>query len=176
MNKKQKVMKTDRLEEFIKTNKEAFDQYEPSDKVWEQISKSKQKPKTLNFATYFLRVAAVIAVAVIFSVVVIKTNILNSDNLAAQNNDPELIELIEAEAFYAGQVNEKMDEIRKCYLTFPEIKEEVEMDLSELQEMYNVLKIDLKENISKKTVIEAMIENNRYRLKMVDQVLDQINC
>jgi len=69
-----------------------------------------------------------------------------------------------------------MDEIRKCYLTFPEIKEEVEMDLSELQEMYNVLKIDLKENISKKTVIEAMIENNRYRLKMVDQVLDQINC
>lgn len=169
-------MKTDRLEEFIKINREAFDQYEPSDKVWEQISKSKRKSKTVTFAIYFLRVAAVIAFAVIFSVVVIKTNLLDSDNLAAHNNDPELLELIEAEAFYAGQVNEKMDEIRKCYIIFPEIKEDVEMDLSELQEMYNTLKIDLKENISKKTVIEAMIENNRYRLKMVDQVLDQINC
>jgi hypothetical protein len=69
-----------------------------------------------------------------------------------------------------------MDEIRKCYATFPEIKEDVEMDLSELQEMYDVLKTDLKDNFSKKAVIEAMIENNRYRLKMVDQVLEQINC
>jgi hypothetical protein len=169
-------MRTDRLEEFIKENREAFDQYEPSDKVWEQISKSKRKSKTVKFTTYFLRVAAVIAVAVLFSVVIIKTNVFNSDNLATQTDDPELRELIEAEAFYAGQVDEKMDEIRKCYVTFPEIKEEVETDLTELQEMYNVLKIDLKENISKKAVIEAMIENNRYRLKMVDQVLDQINC
>ena len=169
-------MKTDRLEEFIKSNREALDQYEPSDKVWEQISKSKRKSKTITFTTYFLRVAAVIAVALISSVVIIKTNIFNSDELALQNDDPELLELIEAEAYYAGQVNEKMDEIRKCYVTFPEIKNEVEMDLNELEDMYNTLKTDLKENISNKAVIEAMIENNRYRLKMVDQVLDQINC
>ena len=169
-------MKTDRLEEFIKANREAFDQYEPSEQVWEQISKSKRKSETVKFATYFLRVAAIIAVVVLFSVTVIKTNIFNSDNLSSQSDDPELRELMEAEAFYAGQVNEKMDEIRKCYDTFPEIKQEVETDLTELQEMYDVLKIDLKENISNKAVIEAMIENNRYRLKMVDQVLDQIKC
>ena len=42
--------------------------------------------------------------------------------------------------------------------------------------MYNSLKSDLNENVAKKTVIEAMIENNRYRLKMVDEVLEQINC
>jgi len=169
-------MQTDHFEEFIKANREAFDQQEPSDKVWEQISKSKQKSKTVKFTTYFLRVAAVIAIAVIFSVVIIKNSVFDSERLASQSDDPEMRELIEAEAFYAGQVNEKMDEIRKCYVTNPEIKEDVEMDLNELQEMYDVLKVDLKENISKKAVIEAMIENNRYRLKMVDQVLDQINC
>ncbi len=169
-------MKTDRLEEFIKENREAFDQYEPSDKVWEQISKSKPKTKTIPFTTYILRVAAVLAVVVIFSVAIIKTNIFNSDEIAKQPIDPELRELIEAEAFYASQVDEKMDEIRKCYVAFPDIKEDVEMDLNELQQMYNVLKTDLKENVSKKAVIEAMIENNRYRLKVVDEVLDQINC
>jgi hypothetical protein len=169
-------MKTDRLEDFIKTNREAFDQHEPSDKVWEQISKSEQKRKKIKFTTYFVRIAAVIAIAVMFSVVAIKTNMVKTDKLASQNADPELLELMETEAYYAGQVNEKMAEIRKCYNTFPEIKEDVEMDLNELQEMYNILKTDLKENISKKTVIEAMIENNRYRLKMVDQVLEQINC
>jgi hypothetical protein len=169
-------MKTDRLEDFIKANREAFDQLEPSEKVWEQISKSKPKSRVIPIVTYSLRVAAVLAVVVLLSVAVIKTNIFNKNDLVEQTNDPELLELIEAEAFYASQVDEKMNEIRKCYITFPEIKEDVEMDLSELQEMYDVLKTDLKDNFSKKAVIEAMIENNRYRLKMVDQVLEQINC
>lgn len=167
-------MHTDRLEEFIKANREEFDQLEPSEKVWENISKPKHKSSKL--INYFLRVAAVVTIAVVFTVLVVKTGLIKTDETIVQTEDPELRELIEAEAFYATQVNEKMDEIRKCYDTFPEIKEEVETDLTELQEMYDVLKIDLKDNISKKAVIEAMIENNRFRLKMVDQVLDQINC
>jgi N-glycosylase/DNA lyase len=109
-------------------------------------------------------------------VILIKTNIFSPGELALKNVDPELQELIEAEAFYASQVNDKLEEIRKCYDIYPELKEEVESDLNELQEMYNTLKTDLNDNISKKAVIEAMIENNRYRLKMVDQVLVQINC
>lgn len=169
-------MQTDRLEDFIKENREAFDQLEPSEKVWEQISKSKHKPQKVSMVNYLLRVAAVVTIAVIITVIVAKTGIFNSEEKEMLTEDPELRELIEAEAFYASQVNEKMDEIRKCYDTFPEIKEEVETDLTELQEMYEVLKIDLKDNISKKEVIEAMIENNRFRLKMVDEVLDQINC
>jgi hypothetical protein len=169
-------MRTDRLEDFIKDNREAFDQFEPSEKVWENISKQKGKSRKISMVSYFLRVAAVVTSAVVFTVLITKTNIFNSEEAKAQPEDPELRELIEAEAFYASQVNEKMNEIRKCYDTFPEIKEEVETDLTELQEMYDVLKIDLNENISKKAVIEAMIENNRYRLKMVDDVLDQINC
>lgn len=169
-------MRTDRLEDFIKDNREAFDQFEPSEKVWENISKQKGKSRKISMVSYFLRVAAVVAIAAVFTVLITKTNIFNSEEAKAQPEDPELRELIEAEAFYASQVNEKMNEIRKCYDTFPEIKEEVETDLNELQEMYDALKIDLNENISKKAVIEAMIENNRFRLKMVDDVLDQINC
>ena len=169
-------MKTDKLEDFIKSNRGDFDQHEPSDKVWEQISKSQKKTKTVKMSTWVTRVAAVIAIAVVLSVLVVKTNVFQPNKLAMQSNDPELLELIEAEAYYAGRVNEKMIEIRKCYHTNPGIKQDVETDLNELQEMYNILKIDLKENVSKKAVIEAMIENNRFRLKMVDQVLEQINC
>ena len=169
-------MQTDLLEDFIKENREAFNQHEPSEKVWVQISKSKRKPKTVSFSQYFLRVAAVLAIAVVFTVLIMKSNVFTSRDLKVQTDDPELVELLEAEAFYANQVNGKLEEIRKCYDTYPEIKEEVELDLIELQEMYNTLKIDLNENISKKAVIEAMIQNNRNQLEMVDQVLDQINC
>lgn len=168
-------MKTDRLEEFINANRGEFDQLEPSPKVWENISEATKKGKTMQLNTYFFRIAAVAVILVITSILLLKTNILTPGNLA-RNNDPEIQELIEAEAFYAQQVNGKLDEIRKCYYTFPELKEEIETDLTELQTMYDNLKIDLKENVSNKMVIEAMIENNRIRLELVDQVLDQIKC
>ncbi|MBV5348589.1 hypothetical protein JZU61_02865, partial [bacterium] len=64
----------------------------------------------------------------------------------------------------------------KCYKVYPELKMEIEGDLNELESMYLSLKSDLKENISNKEVIEAMIENNRNRMKLVDDVLEQINC
>lgn len=169
-------MKTDRLEEFIKANREDFDHLEPSAKVWENISGAKSKTKTIRLAKYLLRIAAVIAVVAVTSVLLLTSNILAPGDLAKNTSDPELQELIEAEAFYAHQVNGKLDEIRKCYYTYPELKEEIETDLTELQVMYDNLKTDLQENISNKTVIEAMIENNRIRLKLVDQVLEQIKC
>jgi len=169
-------MKTDHLEEFIKTHREEFDHLEPSPKMWDNISKTKQKPKTIRLNTVMLRVAAVVAVIVVTSVLLYKTNLLTPGKLAETSADPELKELMEAEAYYAQEVTVKLKEIKKCYNTNPELKDEVESDLNELQDMYNTLKLDLRENISKKTVIEAMIENNRIRLKLVDQVLTQINC
>lgn len=169
-------MDTNHLEDFIKANREEFNQLEPSAKVWEKISKKKNKPKAFRLNTYMIRVAAVIAIAAITSAILMQTNILNTQNYTANTIDPEIQELIEAEAFYAQKVDSKLEEIKKCYYTFPELKEEVETDLNELEDMYKVLKTDLRENISNKMVIEAMIENNRYRLKLVDDVLEQINC
>lgn len=169
-------MKTDRLEEFIKNNREAFDRHEPSEKVWKNISRATRDTKMVRLPLQFVRVAAVLAIIVATTVLLTKTGIFPSGNQSANNNDPELRELMEAEAFYAQQVNGKLKEIQKCYYIFPEIKDVVESDLNELEVMYNELKTDLKENIANKTVIEAMIENNRNRLKLVDEVLEQINC
>ncbi len=168
-------MKTDRLEEFIKNNREEFDQFEPSPKIWEHISASTKKTKVRSLNFYLVRVAAVVVMALVFAALFYKTNITATE-FAANSDDPELKELIEAEAFYAQQVNGKLKEIRKCYYTFPELKDEIEADLIELEQMYDVLKDDLKDNISNKAVIEAMINNNRTRLKLVDDVLEQIKC
>jgi hypothetical protein len=164
------------LEDYIKENRAEFDQLEPSPKVWENISKGSKKQKIRRINTILLRVAAVFIFVVIASALLVKTNILIPERSAQNISDPELHELMEAESYYAHQVNGKLKEIQKCYNTNPELKSEIETDLNELQEMYNTLRLDLKENISQKIVIEAMIENNRIRLKLVDDVLEQINC
>ncbi|MDX8338339.1 hypothetical protein SLH46_04025 [Draconibacterium sp. IB214405] len=168
-------MEKNRLEEFVKANREEFDFRAPSPEVWDKIEAATNKPKVVSLRHYFMRAAAVAAIVIATGLVLWQAS-LNSPTRLAENADPELKELIEAEAFYSSQVNQKMKEIQKCYYTFPEIKNEIETDLNELEGMYQLLKNDLEENISNKSVIEAMIENNRYRLQLCDDVLDQIKC
>ncbi|WP_340113379.1 hypothetical protein [Maribellus mangrovi] len=168
-------MKKDRLEEFVSANREEFDFREPSPELWKKIAENTSRKKVVPFRTYFMRIAAVLVIALVSTVLVWQSGILSS-NMMARNADPEIVELMETEAYYSHQVDKKLKEIKKCYYTYPELKSEIETDLNELEDMYKVLKTDLDENISNKSVIEAMIENNRYRLKLCDDVLEQINC
>ena len=169
-------MQTDRLEDFVKAKRDEFDFREPSPEVWEKINAETKKTKIVSMRHYLLRVAAVVAVVAISSAVLWQMGLINPNRLAQNTTDPELLDLMEAEAFYSHQVDKKLKEIKKCYHTVPELKDEIETDLTELEDMYQVLKGDLEENISNKSVIEAMIENNRFRLKLCDNVLEQINC
>jgi len=124
-----------------------------------------------------MKIAAVVVLALAIPTAIYQVNFLEQKQAAkAVQVDPEVQELIEAEAFYAQEVSGKLAEIQKCYKVYPELKMEIEGDLNELESMYISLKSDLNENISNKEVIEAMIENNRNRMKLVDDVLEQINC
>ncbi len=171
-------MKPDRLESFVNENRHEFDRMEPSDKIWESINKRlEEQPKQRIQRMNWMKVAAVIAIIIAVPAIVYQVRFSEQKQTAkAVHVDPEVQELMEAEAFYSQEVSGKLAEIQKCYKIYPELKGEVEGDLNELETMYRSLKSDLKENISNKEVIEAMIENNRYRLKLVDEVLEQINC
>jgi hypothetical protein len=171
-------MRPDRLEEFVNENRHEFDPLEPSDKLWEAISsKLEQQPIRKKRTISWMKVAAVAAVLVLIPALIYQVRFSDERQQAkAAQIDPEVQELIEAEAFYAQEVSGKLVEIRKCYKIYPELKSEIEGDLNELERMYISLKKDLKENISNKEVIEAMIDNNRNRMKLVDDVLAQINC
>lgn len=171
-------MKTDRLEKFVNENRHEFDHMEPSDKSWDAISKRLNaapapKIRKLNW----LKMAAAVVLLAFIPTLIYQLRFSEQKQLAkAIQADPEIKELLEAEAFYAHEVSGKLAEIRKCYKVYPELKSEIEGDLNELENMYLSLKKDLKENISNKVVIEAMIENNRNRMKLVEDVLEQINC
>lgn len=171
-------MKPDRLESFVNEKRHEFDRMEPSDKIWESINKRlDEQPKQRIRRMSWMKVAAVVAVIILVPAIVYQLRISDQKQTAkAVQVDPEVQELMEAEAFYAQEVSGKLVEIQKCYKIYPELKGEIESDLNELDTMYRSLKSDLKENISNKEVIEAMIENNRYRMKLVDEVLEQINC
>lgn len=164
---------TDRLEDFVKAHREEFDSLEPSPEVWEKI-RNNQNTKVHKINRYLLRIAAMIAVVTICTVLINRTVL--KEKKYSRINDPEVSELIDTERYYAQKINGKLEEIRKCYSTTPGIKEEVEADLLELEVMYQKLKNDLQDNVSNRPIIEAMIENNRNRLELVESVLKQIDC
>ncbi|MDA3928555.1 MAG: hypothetical protein PF541_06310 [Prolixibacteraceae bacterium] len=164
-----------KLENFMREHRDDFDSKLPSLDMWDKIETELEKKKGRKISLWKVSVA----VAAVLVLAVIGTFMLNtktSYNKYANVSDPELRELLETEAFYARKVSYQMNEINKCYQVFPELKNDIETDLDELNSMYKELENDLNDNFYNREVIEAMIQNNRLKLEMVDRVLNQINC
>lgn len=165
-----------KLEDFMRVNRDDFDMQLPSLDVWDKIETKLAKEERGKFKIWKVS-AAVAAVLVLALVTTFMINRPDKGKIRyADINDPVMKNLVETEAFYAKEVSEKMMEIKKCYNIYPELKVDIENDLNELDKMYQELQHDLNENYYNREVIEAMIQNNRLRLEMVDRVLDQINC
>lgn len=165
-----------KLEDFVREHRDDFDSKLPSPELWGQIEfkMKKKKPRVISL---WRRTAAI---AAILTIAIISTFLLNTHQKEykkyANVSDPEIINLLETEAYYAKKVSFQMKEINKCYKIYPELKSDIESDLNELDNMYKELENDLNDNFYNREVIEAMIQNNRVRLEIVDRVLHQINC
>lgn len=165
-----------KLEDFMREHRDDFDSELPSMDVWNKIELKldTKKSRKINFWKLTASIAAILILALIGSFML---NSQHSElNKYANISDPELLELLETEDYYSQKVSVQMIEIHKCYDIYPDLKYDIESDLNELDNMYKELKNDLNDNFYNREVIEAMIQNNRLRLEMVDRVLNQINC
>jgi len=84
-------------------------------------------------------------------------------------------ELQEAELYYSGLISEKLEEIKPILANCPGIEEELNVEMSGLDSLYTDLKTDLKDNIANQEVIEAIIENYRLRITILEDLLKEIN-
>src|SRR5688572_32896651 len=100
----------DRLEEFIRENRAAFDDKEPSDKAWKNINASLRSNRTSVWNSVVLWRAAAIIFMVLCGYLLIPKNAENSiaqDNTSTQDNSSS--EFDDVEAFYIRQISEKVD-------------------------------------------------------------------
>jgi hypothetical protein len=82
--------------------------------------------------------------------------------------------LKEAETYYTNIVNQKLDELKPIIANCPSLVEELNYDLSELDSVYLDLKRDLKDNMANQEVIEAIIENYRLKITILEDLLNEI--
>lgn len=169
----------DRFEEFVKNNRQDFDLYSPDPVIWSKIeARRKKEINTPNTWRILSRVAAVFVIFLLsWTFHELRDNWL--DNKSAGNFNEQIYEMIpelkEAEFYYNTQVSLKLKELEPLFTDAPEIKAEVKQDLSELDSIYMSLKQDLKDNIANDQVLEAMIQNYRLKLEILEDLLMDLN-
>lgn len=173
-------MKQDKLEKFVRSNRADFDVYEPGAEVWNRIRKPAPKIIRINWKSVMWRAAAV---AVIFTTSwflndwVQKDHISNSqqqENIADEAGSGQVNMLMEAEVYYASRINSAKEEIIVLSGDNKGLMEEINTDLIELDKVFEELKSDLKDNSDNEEVIEAMIQNYRIKLEVLEEILVQL--
>ncbi len=162
----------DKFEEFIRNNKEAFDFREPRTELWKEVEKTVSGKKVIRWRFYLSRAAAVVLIFAA-SIIAQRVWIHVKDNIAEKKVDYEIDipELHEAEMYYTGMINAKLEEVKPLLSEYPSLEEELQTDLSELDSIYKGLKNDLRDNIANHEVIEAMIQNYRLRIVILEDLL-----
>ncbi|MFH2144097.1 MAG: hypothetical protein ABIJ97_16850 [Bacteroidota bacterium] len=169
---------SDRLEDFINQNREDFDAYEPEYHIWDkiQLNEGHKMHRRITTAKIIWRAAAVITIFVLSYFVHDFISGKNNNNSGTVEiyaigncNIPD--EVAETESYYINQVNVKLNELNDFEMSDPEIRKVVEDDFNELDNIYLELKNDLCEDVDNEEVLDAMIQNYRTKLQILEEIL-----
>ena len=170
-----KILKMKDLDKTIQENKLDFDSFEPNeghfDRFEQKLIVYNNKKKSFSFA-YILK-AAVIAILVTLSGLWIYDNLDTRSNkgIALSEISPEYGEV---EMYYTHLVNQKYGEINQSESFDSTQKIILVQELKEMDSIYENLKKDLTTNPSDKRVINAMIQHYQLKVKVMNQILDQL--
>jgi hypothetical protein len=166
----------DKFEEHIKKIRHELDIYSPSSELWNSIEKRLKKEKSLIKQWY--SIAAMIIVILGTAVVLLKPTLKLNNNHSAGNNAGELksVEppLKETEIYYNNLVNSLYREAAPLLTTNPEIEKELTNDMSRLDSICSEIKKDLKDNIATQEVVEALIQNYRIKIRLLEDILNSM--
>jgi len=171
-----------RLEDFIKTNRDEFDDLEPSADLWARIEKhlpeqegvlKKQRTKTFSLG-FVLRVAAtVIVVMCIGFAVYLRKEKRTGVDLAAINPV-----YAEQQLQYTSLIESKRAELKTFSKSDPQLYKEFSAEIAKMDSTYKKLNNDLAGSPNQERVLHAMIRNLQIQTQVLNQqlsVIEQFN-
>jgi hypothetical protein len=167
-----------RLEDFIKMNREEFDDLEPSADLWARIEmhlppqfNETQKRETKTFSLGFvLRVAAsvIVVMGISFAVYLHNTNKQGVD-LAAINPV-----YAKQQVHYTSLIETKRSELKSIAKTDPELYKEFSGEIAKMDSAYKDLNEELLTSPDQERVLRAMIHNLQIQTQVLNQQLNVI--
>jgi hypothetical protein len=159
----------DRLKEYIKSHRAAFDDQNPDPALWDQIASKLPEPRVAvrRLVMWKWMTAAAVIIALVMCGVV--AGMYMGSGSGIQN--PAYTEFLQAEQYYNSQYNKKKSELAQ-YVHDPE----VDRDLNKLDQMHAELSAELMKssNPDKTELINAMIQVYRTRIELLQRVLNNV--
>lgn len=172
-----------RLEDFMKVNRDEFDDLEPSADLWGRIEKhlppqfneeqKKREAKTFTLG-FVLRVAAsvIVVMGIGFGLYLHGTKKSGVD-LAAINPV-----YAKQQVHYTSLIETKRTELKSIAKTDPQLYEEFSAQIAEMDSTYKQLNSDLVGSPNQERVLHAMIRNLQIQTDVLNQqlnVIEQLN-
>jgi len=163
----------DPLEQFIRDNKEQL-QHRAKDReaLWDKINRDIEPRKTPIFRKLnWQRWAAAASVVLALSLGLLwlqNDNMANQDNLAGQKS----VEVLEIESHYQKLINARVLQVKNSTELTDQQKEEILSYLNNLEKESTSLEKELEVNINNVQIIQAIINNYRARLDVMEKLLD----
>lgn len=153
-----------KIEDFVKQNRSAFDDKEPSDKIWKNVETSVglQRGGWWNSLTLWR------AAAVVFMVLSVYMFMERAGAKQPRGSEMALREFKDVEAFYVEQISEKVEMIDEFQKN--EGLNGFTQDFQQLEAMYMVLKEEMHARPSQK-VKDALVLNLLVRIDLLNQQL-----
>ncbi len=160
----------DNLEDFIRTNREAFDQTQPDLKVWAGIDQALERKKQRRIVPLWrsLSIAASVALLIGFGTFIGWQLQPTAPVPTLSDVAPEVEEMRQ---YYESQLREK-----SAQLTSYEAGSAVREDLQQLEGFLHELQEELHEapREQQEQLVKAMIENYQDRLEILERVLSRV--
>lgn len=163
----------DKLEEHIRKNREELDRYNPPSSTWRKIRKELDNENPIW--RHWLSVAAMIIVILGSALILFKPQYRWSGSNTGKNTFDIITQknpqLKETEIYYNNLVNTLYGEASPLLTKNPELRHELNSDLSQIDSICIDIKKDLKDNVSNQEVIEALIQNYRTKIMILEEML-----
>jgi predicted CoA-binding protein len=154
----------DQIEDFVRQNRNAFDDKEPSEKVWASVERSVFSGRSAWYNSLTLwRAAAVVFMALSIYLLFPRNE--------PQQNDLALKEFTDVESFYIKQISEKVEMIDGFERN--EGLNGFTRDFQQLEAMYLVLKEEIKNRPSQK-VKDALVLNLLIQVDLLNQQIHKL--
>jgi hypothetical protein len=161
----------DNLEKQIRDNRSELDKYDAPSGVWKRIEKDlKKEDRGRNYQ--WLYAAAAVAVILTTAVVLFRPVYRWSEKTSEASGDYN--QLKETEIYYNNIVNSLYKEATPLLTGNPDMRQELNNDLSQLDSIFIDLKKDLKDNISNQEVMEALVRNYRIRIQILEDMITML--
>lgn len=160
-------MRIDNLERFIRDNKSEFDKDIQSDKMWIEIEEN-LKAKKNRSRMRSISVAA--SILLLFASSMFLFQLKNND----VSNTDEIInqEVLDAQSQFSSLIEIKRSELNQYKNSQPELINELNKQLQDLQNNYKLLLPQLKDENKKDLIVQALIENLQLQLEVLNRSLE----